>query len=149
MSVDPDNENWGHAFCQFFSFNLVIYAQCILSKNLFVTNWGEGGRRNSYFIRNSLRSRSQPTSLVKGQIVNISGFTSHTVSTATTQFCYYSMKEATDDMQTKWVWSCCNKTCATETGGGSDSACRSQFADSRSVTLKKNRLWKETKHKVF
>ena len=72
--------------------------------------WGEGGRRNWYFIRNSLRSRSQQTSSVKGQIVNNLGFTSHTVSTATTQLCYYSMKEATVDMQTKWVWSCCNKT---------------------------------------
>lgn len=37
----------------------------------------------------------------------------------------------------------------TKTGGGSDLACRSQFADSRTVTFKKNRIRKETKHRMF
>lgn len=40
----------------------------------------------------------QQTFSVKGQMVNISGFVGHIISTATTQLCCYSMKAAADNM---------------------------------------------------
>lgn len=65
---------------------------------------------------------------VKGQIVNIFSFEGHLVSVTTTQFCYCSMKAATDNMQMNGN-NCSAKTVFTKTGGRLDLATELPFAN--------------------
>lgn len=105
----------------------------------------------SYF----LLDQEEKTLSLKGQVINILGFTSHTVHVSITELCHCSTKAVIDN-NLKCAWLCSNKTLLAKTGSVPDLApsrvplrSRKDLPPKTSLSETTQLLSQERTHKLF